>query len=114
MTLEYSKPSSGAEIRDAVGNDAESFTGLAVGVEADMRAPKVTGATVDGKTLAVQFDEPLATDSIPAAPGGGFTVTVDRGGITRSSDYGVTALDALLPGRQDPEPDAVPGGAGPR
>ena len=92
VTLEYTRPSSGAKIRDAVGNDAESFTGLAVSVEADMRAPEVTGATVDGTTLAVTFDEPLA-HSLPAPPGG-FTVTVTRGGT-----YTVSALSLSSDGR---------------
>ena len=88
VTLEYTRPSSGAKIRDAVGNDAGSFTGLTVTVKADKRAPEVTDATVDGETLAVKFDEPLA-DSLPAPDR--FTVTVERGG-SQEGDYMVSAL----------------------
>ena len=97
VTLEYRK-SSGAKIRDAVGNDADSFTGLAVRVEADMRAPKVTGATVDGTTLAVNFDEPLDGNSIPPARGG-FTVTVTHGGSPAPGDYTVSGLSLSSDGR---------------
>ena len=94
VTLEYAPPSSGAKIRDAVGNDAAAILRadpLAVEVTPDTRAPEVLGApTVDGDALAVTFDEALDAASVPTAPGG-FTVTVTRGGSTVSG-HTVSAL----------------------
>ena len=97
VTLAYTPPSSGTKIRDKAGNDAGSFTGLAVSVTPDTENPEVTGAGINGKVLTLKFDEPLDGNSIPAAPGG-FRVTVTRGGDT-FADRTVTAISFPLDGK---------------
>ena len=62
VTLEYTRPGTGAKIRDAAGNDALDFTAadaLDVSVTPDTTAPMVDRVRIDGATLTVTFDEPL-------------------------------------------------------
>ena len=97
VTLAYTPPSSGTKIRDKAGNDAGSFTGLAVSVTPDTENPEVTGAGINGKVLTLKFDEPLDGNSLPAAPGG-FRVTVTRGGNTVTGPT-VTGIFLSLDGK---------------
>ena len=82
-TLAWRVPGSGVPIRDLAGNVAAAFTDVndrrSVGVAPDTTAPLVSSAAIDGTVLTVVFDEPLDSNSIPAAPGG-FTVSVTRSG----------------------------------
>ena len=74
VTLEYAPPS-GAQVRDAAGNEAKAFprTGtdsapaLGVTVTPDTRAPELTSIVVDGATLTLTYDEALKrTDPTPS------------------------------------------------
>ena len=66
VTVDYEKPS-GNGLRDAVGNEAASFTGHVRNDTPDQPAPEVSGASVNGSTLTIAFDEALDTTAPPPA-----------------------------------------------
>ena len=72
VTVDYEPPSSAA-LRDAAGNEAAGFTGRVRNDTPDQPQPEVSGASVDGTTLTLTFDEDLDTTAAP--PGSVFTVS---------------------------------------
>ena len=66
VTVDYETPSSNP-LRDAAGNAAASFTGQVMNDTADQPEPEVTGASVNGSTLTLTFDEALDTTAPPPA-----------------------------------------------
>ena len=66
VTVVYEKPS-GDGLRDAVGNEAASFTGQVRNETPDPPEPVVSGASVSGATLTLTFDEALDTTAAPPA-----------------------------------------------
>ena len=66
VTVDYEKPSSNA-LRDAAGNEAASFTGQVMNDTPDPPEPVVSGASVNGSTLTLTFDEALDTTASPPA-----------------------------------------------
>ena len=92
VTVSYADPTSGddtAAIQDAAGNDAASFTDVAVtnNSTADITGPMFESAMVsaDGTMVALTFDEDLETASADLPGVSAFTVEVDGTPVTVSS-----------------------------
>ena len=66
VTVDYEKPT-GKALRDAQGNEAASFTGQVTNDTPDRPEPEVSGASVNGGTLTLTFDEALDTAAAPPA-----------------------------------------------
>ena len=97
VTLDYTPGAN--PIRDEAGNDAAALSGRSVtnNTPGDTRAPRLTGATVNGATLVLAYDEALDGASRPAT--GDFSVTADGYGkeVTRV-DVGGSSVTLTLAG----------------
>ena len=93
VKVRYTQPSVNP-LRDAAGNEVETFADQAVVNETpDTTAPEFESATVDEQVLKVVFDEELDTGSVPAP--GDFHVTVD-GARRDVAGAGVAIADATV------------------
>ncbi len=80
VTVRYTKPGTNP-LQDAAGNEVAGFSGQET--TNDTPAPMFSGASVNGTTLTVTFDDALDTGSTPA--GSAFTVSATRpGGSART------------------------------
>ncbi|MXY53787.1 MAG: hypothetical protein F4Y86_14855, partial [Gammaproteobacteria bacterium] len=105
VTLDYAPPAADP-LRDESELNAPGFTGLTVTNETggDTTPPEVTGATVDGASLVITFDEDLAAAAdlansafaVKRTPSGGSEETVSLGGSPTTS--GATVTLTLVPG----------------
>ena len=86
VTVRYTKPGTNP-LRDAAGNEVAGFSGQETAN--DTPAPMFSGASVNGTTLKVTFDDALDTGSTPA--GSAFTVFATRPGGTKRTIAGTGA-----------------------
>ena len=98
LTLDYTPPTTN-RLRDESELDAPGFTGQTVTNNTDdTTPPEVTGATVDGSTLVITFDETLAVAAnlinsafaVKKTPDGGSEEAVTLTGSPSISDATVT------------------------
>ncbi len=84
VTVRYTMPTT-SRVRDLAGNDAAAFTEREVtnNSPADITAPTLSSATVNGTNLVLSFSEALDTSSVPGA--GVFEVKVNNSMVTISS-----------------------------
>ncbi|WP_265283517.1 SwmB domain-containing protein, partial [Verminephrobacter aporrectodeae] len=90
VKVSYTKPTSGAVIQDAVGNDAVSFSDRAVTnntpAPADTTPPVFSSATVNGNQLVLTYTEANSLDATALTGNAGFAVSSTTGtAITVSS-----------------------------
>ena len=86
MTVSYAKPTSGSDdrIRDRAGNEAASFTDLAVHLT-DTTPPRMVRGEIHGDVITIYFSEPMDEDSA----GGYFRVNLQLSGKAGNPpDYG--------------------------
>ena len=93
VTVAYAKPAFDP-ISDLGGTDAASFAARTATNRTAARAPRIIGATIDGDTLTLTFDEPLDPDSTPAA--GSFTVAVAGDGSRTVSSVSLAVETVTL------------------
>ncbi|MCW8200536.1 hypothetical protein D8B23_19540, partial [Verminephrobacter aporrectodeae subsp. tuberculatae] len=83
VTVSYTKPTSGAVVQDAAGNDAADFSAKPVTnttpAPADNTAPEFSGATVNGNELVLTYTEAGTLDPAALAGNAGFTVSSNTG-----------------------------------
>ena len=83
VTVAYTDTTTGNDARavqDALGNDAATFTALAVTNNTDVTdatAPVFSGATVNGKNLVMSYIDSSALDAVHLPAAGAFAVTAD-------------------------------------
>ncbi|MCW8177372.1 SwmB domain-containing protein, partial [Verminephrobacter aporrectodeae] len=89
VTVSYTKPTSGAVVQDAAGNDAADFSAKPVTnttpAPADNTAPEFRSATVNGNELVLTYTEANTLDPAALAGNAGFTVSSTGTAITVNS-----------------------------
>ncbi|MCW8205074.1 hypothetical protein D8B27_20415, partial [Verminephrobacter aporrectodeae subsp. tuberculatae] len=89
VTVSYTKPTSGAVVQDAAGNDAADFSAKPVTnstpAPADNTAPEFSSATVNGNELVLTYTEAGTLDPAALAGNAGFTVSSTGTAITVNS-----------------------------
>ncbi|MCW8209653.1 hypothetical protein D8B24_22225, partial [Verminephrobacter aporrectodeae subsp. tuberculatae] len=79
----YTKPTSGAVVQDAAGNDAADFSAKPVTnttpAPADNTAPEFSRAAVNGNELVLTYTEAGTLDPAALAGNAGFTVSSNTG-----------------------------------
>ncbi|MCW8177371.1 SwmB domain-containing protein, partial [Verminephrobacter aporrectodeae] len=83
VTVSYTKPTSGAVVQDAAGNDAADFSAKPVTnttpAPADTTAPEFRSAAVNGNELVLTYTEANTLDPAALAGNAGFTVSSTTG-----------------------------------
>ncbi|MCW8209355.1 hypothetical protein D8B24_20630 [Verminephrobacter aporrectodeae subsp. tuberculatae] len=100
VKVSYTKPTSGAVIQDAVGNDAVSFSDQAVTnntpAPADTTPPVINTATVNGDQLVLTYTETNTLDPAALAGNAGFAVSTTPGTAITVRSAVVSAADKTV------------------
>ena len=88
VRVRYDRPASGPTLQDGNGNVVQSFGFKSANNVTDTPEPTVSGATVNGTTLTLTYDEALDPHSRPAT--GDFTVMATGGSTFRWTVSAVT------------------------
>ncbi|MCW5219821.1 SwmB domain-containing protein [Verminephrobacter aporrectodeae] len=100
VTVSYTKPTSGAVVQDAAGNDAADFSAKPVAnntpAPSDTTAPEFSSAAVNGSQLVLTYTETNTLDPAALAGNAGFAVSSSTGTAITVRSAVVNATDKTV------------------